>query len=157
MFRYSIDEYIASEQKNSGERLLAEVCKKSSIQISPELDAAITRYKMSSFGFLQEVHSVAEKCGEPLVFVASERDNGYPDRVLSDFKKGFDKLDKSWKDTIPYIEYSFPNRVTLSSAYGDRHLQHVFIFFFTKYHGFDGSRDCMLYYLNKFNNLKAFV
>lgn len=157
MFKYSIDEYIASAQKNNGERLLEDICKKCSIQICPELDAAITSYKMHSFGFLQEVQVVAEKCGEPLVFVAVERDSGYIDLILSDFKKGFDKLDKPWKDTLPYIEYSFPNVVKLSGAYGDSYLKHVFIFFFTKYHGFDGARDCMLYYLNKFAKLKAFL
>lgn len=156
MFKYSIDEYIASEQKNSGERLLEGICEKCSIQMSPELDAIITSYKMSGFGFLQEVCMIAEKCGEPLVFVASERDN-YGSRVLSDFKRGFDKLDKPWKDTLPYIEYSFPNVVKMPSAFGERYLQHVYLFFFTKYHGFDGARDCMLYYLNKINNLKAFV
>lgn len=112
MFKYSIDEYIASEQKNSGERLLEGICEKCSIQMSPELDAIITSYKMSGFGFLQEVCMIAEKCGEPLVFVASERDN-YGSRVLSDFKRGFDKLDKPWKDTLPYIEYSFPNVVKM--------------------------------------------
>jgi hypothetical protein len=157
MFKYSIDEYIASEQKNSAEKLLDGIRKKCRIQVSPELDEALTSYKMNSFGFLQEVHAVAEKCGEPIVFVAAERDNYWPDRILADFKTGFDKLDKPWADPLPYIEYSFSNRVKLSSSFGDRYLQHVFIFFFTKYHGFDGARDCMLYYLNKFNNLKAFV
>jgi hypothetical protein len=154
MFRYSIDSYIAFEQEEAAKKLIEGLAKKCTMQISPELEKAFDDCKVNSYSYLEAVQQMAMKCGEEMVIVAIRRDNHAADSAQWDLKKGFDKLAKSWKDTVPYIEHSFNE--DYQCPYGPM-MMHAFFFFFTKYHDYEGSRDCMLYYLNKFYNLRAFA
>lgn len=154
MFRYSLDTYIANEQEKGADQLIKDLSLKCVIEMSPELDDAFSDFKVNSYSYLEGVQQVAEQCNEQLVIVAVRRDNNSASQVQWDLKKGFDKLGKSWKDTVPYVEYSFDEEY--DCPYGEM-MKHAFFFFFTKYHDYEGSRDCMLYYLNKFYNLRAFT
>lgn len=152
MFRYSDDELIAGKQKEEATKLITDLSKKCVLVHSPELEKAFTDFKIT-YEFLHGVKEVADGRHENLVIIAIKR-NHTADGAQWDLKKGFDKLEKSWKDPIPYIEHSF--KEDYKSEYGDS-MNHAFFFFFTKYHDYEGSRDCMLYYLEKFYNLRAFT
>lgn len=154
MFRYSIDAYIADEQKKDAKQLIDGIGKKCIIQMSPELEQAFDDYKVNSYSYLESVQSVANQCGEEMVIVACRRSNYSADQAQFQLKIGFDKLNKSWRDPLPYIEHSFGEEY--NCPYG-LNLKHAFFFFFTKYRDYEGSRDCMLHYLHKFYNLRAFT
>ncbi len=152
MFRYSVDEFIASKQQEKALILLEDLMKHAVLEHSPEIEKFFDEH-VRSYDFLEELPSLSEKLGHPIVMVAIPWDS-YSHRAQMDFKRAYDKLDKSWKDTVPFIEFSFPR------DYNCKHgaeFMNVYIFFFNKFKQFEGSRDCTLYYLNKLNNLKAFL
>lgn len=158
MFRWSIDEYIASEQKENAEKTLHSIEEKCKVQWSPEIEQAFEDLKINSYSQLMGINHMSKECKDELVFVCIERDA--TGGRLFDMKRGYDFFkdkNKSWSDIIPYIEMSFPENVKMPDIYGARALLHTYIFFFTQYHDYEGARDCTVNYLNKFHRLRAFL
>lgn len=152
MFRYSIDEFIASKQKEKSLGLLEELMKHSVLEHCPQIEKFFDE-NVRSYEFLEELPDICNKNDHPIVMPCIPRD-GSEYHAKMELKVGYDKLLKSWRDPIPFIEFSFPENY--KCKHGDEY-KHVYIFFFTQFKGFDGARDGTLYYLNKLNNLKAFL
>jgi hypothetical protein len=160
MFRYSQDEYIASEQIQSAYKMLAGIQEKCKIKESPEIDKLFTGLNIDSYIVLKDINKMSKECKDEIVFAGISRDNYNASSALWELKKGYDffkEQNKTWGDTIPYIEVSFTDSFKTLDGATDWRLQHIFLFFFTKYHDYEGARDCVLYYLKKFQNLKAFL
>jgi hypothetical protein len=154
MFRYSLDELIASKQKEDAAKLLTGMGQKCQLQHSPEIEDLLQECRVDSYWYLEGVHQLASDRKEEIVITTIFRDNNSIEQVQWDLKRGFDKLDKSWKEPLPYVECSFPESYV--SPHGAKSCN-VFILFFTKYHDYEGSRDCIIHYLRKFYNLRAFI
>lgn len=152
MFKYSVDEYIASEQKQQATKLIKELKEKAPLVYSHEIEAACEKEPFS-FNYLQDLVDLTKACNDRIVVPSIPRTKENSSAQF-DMRQGFLISGKSWTDTIPYIEYSFPYEYNCPHGYD---YLNVYLLFFTKYHDYEGSRDCVLYYLNKLSKLKAFV
>lgn len=152
MFRYSIDEYIAAKQKEKADKVIEELQGKAKLVFSPEIDTFLNE-RQTTYSYLEDTSRVSKECNDRIIIVAIPRNNNYGG-ALFDLRQGFLLSGKSWKDTIPYTMHSFPD--DYACPHGEEH-RHVYLLFFTKYHEYEGSRDCILHYLNKLDKLKAFV
>ena len=152
MFKFSNDEFIASKQREQSLTLLEELMKSSILEHSPEIENFFDTH-VRTYEILEELPNLGRQQKQPIIMVCIPW-NASEWHAKMDLEEAYEKLKKSWKDTIPFIEFSFP------SDYNCKHGQdykHVYIFFFSKFNTLEGSRDCFLYYLNKLNNLKAFL
>lgn len=152
MFKYSIDEYIASEQKKQATQLITELKEKANLVYSPEIDLVLEKEPFT-FSYLEDLVSLSRECQNRIIVPAIPR-NKRSSSAQFDMRQGFLISGKSWNDNIPYIEYSFPYDYSCPHGYD---YYHVYLLFFTKCHDYEGSRDCVLYYLNKLSKLKVFV
>lgn len=151
MFRFSKDEYIASKQQEEVDKLIDEICASASIQYSKDIDEM---FKGVTYGYLEEFTKlVRNEFNEKITIVAIPR-GSLLHMAQRDLKMGFEALDKSWKDPLPYIEHSFAEDYVC--PHGPQFI-HCFFFFFTQYHTFEGSEECVKYYLERINKLKAFL
>ena len=152
MFRFSKDEFIAGKQREKADDLFVKLINKCSFEHSPAIEKFFDSH-VRSYEFLEELPKLSIRHDDPIVMPAITTDAGEYHGMM-DLKKAFDKLNKPWRDTIPYIEFSFPE--DYKCPHGDSFM-HVFLFFFTQYHEFDGAESCTLHYLNKLNKLKVFL
>jgi hypothetical protein len=152
MFRYSHDEFIASKQREQGYDLFEKLIKQATFEHSPEIEKIFDE-QIRSYALIEKLFKMSRQFDHPIVMPIITRDSAEYSAMM-DLKRGFNSLNKSWFDVIPYIEFSFPE--DYNCPYGES-FKHVFIFFFTQFKEFDGARDCVLYYLQKLLNLKAFL
>src|SRR5574339_261092 len=143
MFRFSKDEFIASKHQEKALALLEDLMKHAVLEHCPELEEFCDQ-NVRSYEFLEELPGLARKHNQPIIMVCIPW-NASDYRAKMDLKEAYDKLEKSWKDPIPFVEFSFP------SDYNCKHgldYKHVYIFFFTKFNKLDGAKEASLYYLN---------
>lgn len=152
MFRYSIDEFIASKQQEKAVILLNEISKHSVLEHNFEIESLFDQH-MRSYELLEELPKLALQFGERIVMPIITRDSSEYHAKM-DLKRSYDKLGKSWQDTIPYIEFSFPE--DYKCAYGDAFMN-VYLFFFTVHRDGKVAGDSVIHYLKKLSNLKAFL
>lgn len=152
MFRFSKDEFIASRANEKAITLLENLLKHSVVEHCPEIEKFFDD-NVKTYEYLEELPGISKKQGHPIVMPCIPY-NSSDYHAKMELKVGYDALTKSWKDPIPFIEFSFPE--DYKCKHGDEY-KHVYIFFFTQFTKFDGARDCTLYYLNKLQNLKVFL
>jgi hypothetical protein len=152
MFKFSKDEFIASKCQEKAVTLLESLLKHSVVEHCPEIEKFFDD-NVKTYEFLEELPRLSIQHDHPIIMPCIPyNDSDYHAKM--ELKVGYDKLLKSWKDPIPFVEFSFPE--DYQCKHGNEY-KHVYIFFFTKFTKFDGARDCTLYYLNKLNNLKVFL
>lgn len=152
MFRYSIDSFIASKQKEKALTLLEELMKYSTLKHCPEIEAEFDK-NVRTYALLEELPPLSIQFDHPIVMPVIPWDHGGHSAKM-DLKKAYDKLIKSWRDPIPFIEFSFPN--DYKCPHGESY-KHVYIFFMTEYKNYDEAKDSVLFYLQKLNKLKVFL
>lgn len=153
MFKFSIDEFIASKQRENADKLIIDLYDKCVPHHSPEIEQVIEECKIDSYDAWVEINGLTVKGNQKRELVIVGLAHDYTaDQSQWDLKQAFDKLDKPWKDPIPYIEHTF----TDPKPHGER-MKHAFLFFFTPYHEYEASRDCTIYHIKKFHNLRAFL
>jgi hypothetical protein len=152
MFKWCSDEFIAPIQQERADKLLEEMCAHCIPEYSNDIDTLFE--KVTTYSYLEDFHElIKNEFNEKIVMAAIPYDSGIYS-AESSLKLGFTALDKSWKDPLPYVEHSFPADYVLPYSESFRH---CFFFFFTQYHEFKGSEDCVKYYLSRVNRLKAFL
>jgi hypothetical protein len=152
MFRFSSDEFIASKAQEKALVLLEDLMKHSVLEHCPEIEEFFDK-NIRSYELLEELPKISIKHDNAIVMpCVPPTSSDYHAKM--ELKVGYDKLHKSWKETVPFIEFSFP--LDYNCKHGQEY-KHVYIFFFTQFKTFEGARDCTLYYLNKLNNLKVFL
>lgn len=151
MFRYSLDSFIASKQQEEADELIDKLCESCNLQYSKKIESLFDKV---TFGYLEEFHSIVKQTTKERIIIAAVPRNSIVYSAQRDIKRGFDALDKSWKDPIPYIEHSFAE--DYNCPHGDS-FRHCFFFFFTQYHEFEASEECVAYHLKRINQLKAFL
>lgn len=151
MFRYSLDSFIASKQQEEADKLIYELCENCEPRYSKKIEALFDKV---TFGYLEEFHSLVKQISKEKIVIAAIPRNSILYSAQRDIKRGFEALDKSWKDPIPYIEHSFAE--DYNCPHGDS-FRHCFFFFFTQYHEFEASEECVAYHLKRINQLKAFL
>jgi hypothetical protein len=151
MFKYSIDELIASKQKEAASSLLKELNGYYVLEHSLEIEKFFDE-NVPSYEFLEELPAICNINEHPIVMPCVPRDGS--SAFKSEMKIGYDKLLKTRFDPIPYIEFSFPEdyKCKFGLAY-----KHVYIFFFTQFKEYKEGCDSILFYLNKLNKLKVFL
>jgi hypothetical protein len=155
MFRYSLDSFIASKQKEEADKVFESLGEKCTLIHSELLDTIFTNNRIT-YDYLESfVNIIKETKGEKITMVVIPR-NSMSYRALRDMKYGFEAIDKSWRDPIPYIEHSFPEDYADRNPHGPDWM-HCYICFFTKYHQASASEECVAYYLSKVNSMKAFT
>jgi hypothetical protein len=132
--------------------LLEEIMKHSVVEHCPEIEEFFDK-NIRSYELLEELPGLAKSHEQSIVMPCIPY-NDMEFRAKKELKVAYDKLNKSWKDPIPFIEFSFPK--DYKCKHGEDY-RHVYIFFFTNYTKLDGAQECTLYYLNKLNSLKAFL
>lgn len=151
MFRYSIDSFIASKQQEDADKLIFDLCEKVNLEYSKKIEPLFERV---TFQYLEEFHQIIKQSTNERIIIAAVPRTSSLWSAQQDMKRAFEALDKSWKDPIPYIEHSFAE--DYECPHGDS-FKHCFFFFFTKYHEFEASEQCVEYYLKRVNQLKAFL
>ncbi len=150
MFKYSIDEFIASKQQEQADKLLDEMSSCCELRYSKDIEDLFNKV---TFEYLEQFVKVVKLDKESIIIPAIPRNSsGY--RAKMDLKKAFDLLEKSWLDPLPYIEYSFPEDYHVPHGESYRHCYFVFV---TKYREFKASEECVKHYLSRVNNLKVFL
>ncbi len=151
MFRYSSDSFIASKQREEADKLIEELCNSCNLQYSKPIEELFDRV---TFAYLEEFHALVKQTMNEKIVIACVPRNTLLYNAQQDIKKGLEVLQKPWGDAIPYIEHSFAE--DYNCPHGDS-FRHCFFFFFTKYHEFEASEECVKYYLKRVNQLKAFL
>lgn len=152
MFRYSKDEFIASKQREAALILLEDVTKHSILEHSPKIEVLFDDY-VKSIEFIEELVKISGKNNHPITIPVIPW-NSSDWQAKRDLKTAYDKTGRSWQDTIPFIEFSFPE--DYCNPHGPNYT-HVYLTFFTPFKSFDGAEECTIYYLNKLSKLKAFI
>jgi hypothetical protein len=152
MFRFSKDEYVASKQYEKSSELLEKLTQTITMEHSPIIEEVFDK-RVRSYEILTELNKLSVQADYPIVMPAIPYDHTAP-LAKRDFKIAFDKLNKPWNSTIPFIEFSFPEDYICNHGESFRH---VYFFFFTPFHDFDEAEHCVLRYLNKLDRLKAFI
>src|SRR5271163_3066411 len=104
MFKYSIDEFIASKQQESADKLFDEISSCCELRYSKDIEELFNKV---TFEYLEQFVKVVKLDKETIVIPAIAR-NSSAYHAKMDLKKAFDALEKSWLDPLPYIEHSFP-------------------------------------------------
>lgn len=153
MFKFSIDEFLASTQQEKADALIRDINKKCTLIYSPEIEATIAECHIDSYSAWAEINELTVKGAKQkeLVIVGLAHDYTI-ESAQWDLKKGFDKLEKPWKDPIPYVAHTFDD----PKPYGER-MRHAYLLFFTSYHEYEASRDCTIFHIKRFHNLRAFL
>jgi hypothetical protein len=151
MFKYSSDSYIASTQQEKADRLIDELCGSYNLQYSKDIEALFDK---ATFAYLEEFHKLVKQTMNEKIVIACVPRSSILYTAQQDIKKGLEALEKPYGDGIPYIEHSFAE--DYNCPHGDS-FRHCFFFFFTKYHEFEASEECVKYYLKRVNQLKAFL
>jgi len=155
MFRFSDDEFFVNKQKEIATSLLENLLKYFTIEHSPKIEKFFDD-NVKTYEFLEELPNLSKKQNDPIIMPCiTHVHNEVNARV--DIGDACKKLFPSrlWKEiTIPFIEFSFPP--DYDCKHGDSY-KHIYIFFLTKFENFEETQDCVLHYLNKLNNLKAFL
>jgi len=151
MFEWSIDEFIASKQREQADTLLDEICAVCSPQYSDEIDKLFGKV---TYSYLEDFHKLVKDEFKEKICIAAIPRVSSSFAAHRDLKCGFNALDKSWKDPLPYVEHSFSEDYVISHG---KSFQHCYFFFFTQYHEFKASEECVTYYLKRVNKLKAFL
>lgn len=152
MFRFSDDEFLAKKQQEKATSLLEEILKYSAVEHCPEIEKFFDSY-VKSYEFLEELPNIFRQQNSIISMSCVPYDCEVW-RAKMDLQVAYDKTNKSCKDTIPFIEFSFPK--DYECKHGESYM-HVFIFFSTDSKQFEESRDRVLHYLNKLNKLKVFL
>lgn len=153
MFRFSEDEFTANKQKEEATALLESLLKYFVIEHSPKIEKFFDE-NVKTYEFLEELPKFYKTNNYPIVIpcIPHNLEDQYSRMDLSE---GYQAFSKSWREiTVPFIEFSFPP--DYKCKHGISYM-HVYIFFFTKFTKFEEAQDCVLHYLNKFNNLKVFL
>lgn len=151
MFRYSLDSFIASKQQEEADKLLYDLSESCEFRYSKTIESL---FEKVTYGYLEEFYKLVKETANERIIIAAVPRNGILWSAQRDLKRGFDALEKPWKDPLPYIEHSFAE--DYNCPHGDS-FRHCFFFFFTKYHEFEASEECVAYYLKRINQLKAFL
>lgn len=152
MFRFSIDEFVARTQREKSIALLEEISKTFIVEHCPEIEKFFDDH-VKSYEFLEELPKLVNQ-KEITIAMSFIPYDAITWRANADLTDTYRKLNKSVKETTPFIEFSFPENYKCKHGvpYKD-----VFIFFVTKFNEFENAQDYALLYLNKLNNLKAFL
>ena len=150
MFKYSIDEFIASKQQEEADKLFDEMASCCELRYSKDIDDLFDKI---TFEYLDDFVKLIRLDKEIILIPAIPRNSsGYT--AKRDLKRAFDILEKSWSDPLPYIEHSFPQSYNVPHGENYRHCYFVFV---TKYREFEASEECVKYYLSRLNKLKVFL
>lgn len=161
MFRFSDDEFKANKQKEEATALLESLLKYFSIEHCPKIEKFFED-NVKTYEFLEELPQLSKINDDITIIRLLPYDYSHESArvdLSEDFKKVQPTLcggrPKLWKEvTIPFIDFSFPSNY--NCKYGESY-KHVYILFLTNFTNFEQAQECMLYYLNKLNKLKAFL
>lgn len=152
MFRFSIDEFINKTQQEKVTAFLTELSKSFIVEHCPEIEKFFDDY-VTSYEFLEEIPKLSNPNEKNVSIVCVPYDTALW-RANADLREVCEKINKSQQETIPFIEFSFPENY--KCKHGEPY-KHVFIFFVTKFNSFEDSKNYTIYYLNKLNKLRAFL
>lgn len=156
MFRFSEDKFAANKQKEIAISLLENLLKYFTIEHSSEIEKFFDD-NVKTYEFLEELPRISEKHDDIIIMPCIPHNHDAASARM-DLGEAYKKISKSkflWKDiTVPFIEFSFPT--DYKCKHGDNWM-HVYILFLTKFEKFEDTQDCVLHYLHKLNNLKAFL
>lgn len=152
MFRLSKDDFIASKQREQADTLYQNILKKSSLIYSSQIESLFDKH-VKSFSFVEELVKISGNDGHPITIPFVPWDSSEY-QALRDLKIAYTKANRSWDDSIPFIEFSFPEEY--DNPHG-HYYTHNFVGFFTPFSNLDGAEECVIYYLKKLIKLKAFA
>ena len=154
MFKYSIDEYLASEQKKEADAALITIQKSWDIRLSTEIDRLLLDMKMTTYSSLEGITEISKKCKDPIVIAPVPRNIRDVFRAYKPVERGSLVVNRIQKGILPYTEFSLPSEFKCPYGYDFRN---SFLLFVTKYPAYEAGRDCVMYFTKKFYNTKAFL
>lgn len=152
-FKYSLDPLIKHEQQEKAAELIRDLSGQFNLRYASEIDQLFHDIPINSYQKIEDVSKIAKINGMWLITVISPR-NYFSNLAQEDLAGVFKLMNKKITETLPYIEYSFPD--DYDSPYGENS-KSAFIFFFTLFENYEESKDIVIKYITKFYKLQSFV
>lgn len=151
MFIYSSDELIKINQEIEDDKTQKLIEKYVNIEHSQLIEDFFDN-NCDNFQFLIDFTNLIKSNNNRIIIPCIGRTESSPS-IKYDIDKGFSLTSKYIYDYIPFIKFTFME----IQKYNGVSLKEVYMIFFNKHNKFKDIENNILYYLNRFNKMKAFI
>jgi hypothetical protein len=151
MFKFSPDSFLKRQQEINDDKTCCLIKQYVNIYHSQEIENIFDKH-CNSISYLIDFVSTIKNNGFQIIVPCIGRDENST-TVRRDIEKGFSITDRRNYNYIPFIRFTFIEKQIL---YGVS-IKELYMLFFNKENKFEDSEEKTLYYLNKFNKMKAFI